>query len=292
MRARIKAFTVGACVVALSLLTGVGLILGAPAISEHLPPARSDQTMATPQSAGQRVPVMVELFTSEGCSSCPPADQLLQAFHANQPVDGAQVIVLCEHVDSWNRLGWRDPFSSPQISARQERYARHFGLRSQYTPQMVVDGSSEFVGSSRTIAIQAITNAAGRAHAQLSLVLVSRAHQADAFLLTIDLGLTCPAGFEKTNAQLVAVLAQGFAEVSVPRGENEGRRLSHASVARGWQELAQIPASECNYSGRHQLRFETAAPFGAGQPVWDLVIFAQQTADLRVIGSERLVLNP
>src|SRR3954468_6648160 len=112
---------------------------------------------------GQRVPVLVELFTSEGCSSCPPADRFLMRLENEQPVPGAEIIVLGQHVDYWDQQGWRDRFSSSQYTERQNQYAESFGNDQVYTPEMVVDGRREFSGSDESKAFKAIAESATRA---------------------------------------------------------------------------------------------------------------------------------
>ena len=108
-----------------------------------------------------RAPILVELFTSEGCSSCPPADRLLESLDP-------QVIVLSEHVDYWDRLGWRDPFSAHANTLRQEGYARGFGTEGPYTPQMVIDRATEFVGNDSRRAMEEIARAAKTAIDKIS----------------------------------------------------------------------------------------------------------------------------
>ena len=114
--------------------------------------------------AAPPTPVIVELFTSEGCSDCPPADTLLEKLIATQPVPGAEIIGLGQHVDYWDRLGWKDRFSSAALTSRQQLYQARFGTESIYTPQMVVDGRAELVGSDATAARKAIERALTAPH--------------------------------------------------------------------------------------------------------------------------------
>ena len=109
--------------------------------------------------AQSATPVLVELFTSEGCSSCPPADAMLAKLDRLQPVAGAQVIVMEEHVDYWNHDGWIDKYSSSALTQRQDGYKSRFRINDVYTPQMVVDGSTQFLGSDAKAAVHAIEEA-------------------------------------------------------------------------------------------------------------------------------------
>jgi hypothetical protein len=116
-------------------------------------------TCAAADNGAARVPVLLELFTSEGCSSCPPADRLLEILDQKQPVAGADLIVLSEHVDYWDGDGWKDPFSSSQYTARQQEYTNRYNFDGVYTPQLVVDGRFGFVGSDGREASSAIQQA-------------------------------------------------------------------------------------------------------------------------------------
>jgi hypothetical protein len=173
-------------------------------------------------------PVLVELFTSEGCSSCPPADAVLQALKRTQPIAGATVIAMSEHVDYWNRLGWRDPFSSAQMSARQQAYARHLGSGEPYTPQMVIDGVEEFVGSDASRAKDAIAKAAQRQ--KLSLTVAPAGPEA--------VHLAAPAAPAGAEVWIATVYDPDPSAVS--RGENSGRHLTHISVVRSLTKVGQV----------------------------------------------------
>jgi hypothetical protein len=194
---------------------------------------RTSAGAATPAPA--RVPVILELFTSEGCSSCPPADQILKDVMATQPVEGALVIGLSEHVDYWDRLGWKDPFSAALFSRRQDDYAAHAGSANIYTPQMIVDGGAEFVGSDRAKALAAVRAAAAAPKRAIQLTWST----AKPGWLDIDV----PAGTEKQAARVFLAVTEDGLSTKVTRGENSGHTLAHDGVVRRLVELGQTDGS-------------------------------------------------
>jgi hypothetical protein len=179
---------------------------------------------AAPVQAGGR-PIVVELFTSEGCSSCPPADALLAGL-ASRP----EVLALSFHVDYWDQLGWKDPFSSPEATQRQHRYAELLGLATVYTPQIIVDGKWQAVGSDRGEVERAL-DAARRDGSEVPVA------------LTVDHGraqIKLGSGGEGVSG---AVLLIGFDRrhvTAVARGENGGRTLAHVDVVRSVEEVAKF----------------------------------------------------
>lgn len=188
-------------------------------------------------AAGPARTVLVELFTSEGCSSCPPADAVLAGLLADQPVAGARILAFEEHVTYWDDLGWKDPFGSPQFTERQRLYAAVRGGSSVYTPQMVVDGRYAFVGSSRGDALHAVRE-------QLSLPVAVALSQTSAESGGARLSATPQAALPEP-AQLWLAQVQRNVDSQVARGENGGRQLHHAAVLRQLQLLGQLePGSD------------------------------------------------
>ena len=195
---------------------------------------------ASAQSDGPSTPVLVELFTSEGCSSCPPADQLLIRLDEQQPVPGVEIIVVSEHVDYWNNLGWRDPFSSTQFTRRQEEYRRALGEPANYTPQMVVDGRAALIGSLEADARRAIARAATQPKARV-VVEPTGSEAPDSVALRVQV-TRMPSLPKGDRADLwIAVTERGLV-TDVRRGENARRRLPHTAVARRLERVDTLPA--------------------------------------------------
>lgn len=200
------------------------------------------RTRLEAQSSRPPTPILIELFTSEGCSSCPPADALLEKFDRSQPVAGAELIVLSEHVDYWNYIGWTDPYSSSFYSERQNSYAQRFGRDSVYTPEMVVDGNSEFVGSDAQSADRALVEArkTPKIGVRLSAVALAGAGELNAHVETDML----PASYGRGESDVYLAVALGHAESKVLRGENSGRRLSHAGVVRSLTKVGTLRSGQ------------------------------------------------
>jgi hypothetical protein len=238
-----------------SLWTGLALLLGLPAAG----PAD--------QPPEQRKPVLVELFTSEGCSSCPPAVALLQHLDRSQPIRGAEIVVLSEHVDYWNHIGWADPYSSAAFSARQEQYARGFRTQGPYTPQMVVDGRSEFVGSDARAAESAIRAAAAQPKAAIRIT-----ETGGSAAVEVD---PLPAGAPH-KATVFAAYAADTGTQDVTRGENKGSRLHHVAIVK---ELKPIGSVDGRSPFRAQIPLQTGSR---------LVVFVQESGNGPVWGSAML----
>jgi|SRR5579859_4687032 len=223
-------------------------------------------------------PVIVELFTSEGCSSCPPADALLARLDQEQRIGNAEIIALEEHVDYWDQLGWRDPFSGRQWTQRQEDYANAFGNAGVYTPQMVVDGRVEFVGSAQNKARNAIAEAAKEAKVEVAISDVKFAGE------KLQAGVQVkmfPAPLSHAATVWVAVTESGL-HSNVKAGENAGEDLHHASVVRSLRKAGEADSrGEIAYSGKQELQLD---------PAWKrenlrLVVFVQDSKSRHILGA-------
>lgn len=184
--------------------------------------------------AALRTPVLVELYTSEGCASCPPADALLARLLRLQPIADVDIIPLALHVDYWDHQGWKDPFASKAFTERQRTYAKIFGAGRVYTPQMVVDGQEELNGTDEAAVTRVLQAAASRP--RLALRVDARARGASV-RLSIDLP-AAPADAEPIDVS-IALTEDDLSSV-VGRGENGGRTLSHVAVVRTLESLGTL----------------------------------------------------
>jgi hypothetical protein len=263
----------------------VGLLATAVVISnqEHVMvgarAVRQSDAQGDRRPADKKIPVIVELFTSEGCSSCPPADEVLARLEREQPAPGAEIIALGEHVDYWNYIGWSDPFSSPASSERQGAYAEAFGQDGVYTPQMVVDGRAEFVGSDWNKAVDAITNAARAPKADVQITLIRKT--AGAVSLQARAG-ALPTVTDDDTVDLLLAVTESDLSSNVSRGENAGRRLSHRTVVRHFGLIGSAEAKQgASFSA------ESTVTLAKGWKPENLraVAFLQERKSRRVIGA-------
>lgn len=230
------------------------LALGLPQVS-----AGATSSHQRPGSA-----VIVELFTSEGCSSCPPADAMLRRIDLKQTSAGQLIVGISEHVTYWNYLGWNDPFSSPEFTHRQNVYAARMSPEGSYTPQMVVNGREQFVGGDADALQKALRDEARQAHLDLSILSSARSSSG------LDVKFSI-AGEASRPLDIFAVLTDDVDWSNVRRGENGGRLLQHVSVARSLVRVATV-------KGAAQQSVHIAFPdgFHLDGSAHHLILFAQQ----------------
>ncbi len=228
----------------------------------------------TAEAQADRTPVVVELFTAEGCSTCPPADALLSKLATDQPIRGAEIIGLEEHVDYWNHDGWVDSYSSPDWTLRQQEYVARFKGKGPFTPQMIVDGQRQFVGSSERDAQDAIREAAHRAKTQIST-------KSDAGRFEVRVGNVAGIADQEPADVWMAVTEDGL-ETAVKAGENAGRNLRHAAILRSLHKIGAVPAR-----GSFPLVLNQQIKFKSNWKRENLriVAFVQERKSLRILGA-------
>lgn len=226
-----------------------------------------------PAETKGKTAVLVELFTSEGCSSCPPADRVLAQLEKQQSNGEVEIITLALHVDYWNYLGWKDEFSQKQFSERQSGYAERFKLDSVYTPQMVVDGGTQFVGSNLDNANKAISDSAKNQKANIE---ISKA--------TDKLAVKISGAPTHDGAYVWLAIAEDDLKTNVRRGENGGKTLDHVSVVREMKLLGNLAAADKTFEAETALQFS---------PAWKkenlkFVVFVQGKDSKKVFGAVKL----
>lgn len=224
--------------------------------------ARTEKSTATP--------VVVELFSSEGCSSCPPADRVLAALADEQGIDGAQVIALEMHVDYWNDLGWADPFSDAKFSDRQRAYSRVGGRQGVFTPEAIIDGAASVVGSDRALLSSAVARSSQRPHTPVTLRPAKDAIDADV-------------GPLDARASVWVAITESGLETAVPAGENSGQTLRHAPVVRALDRVG---------SAREGTIHVPIPSIRARRGPLAAVVFVQRDDDRAILGAGRIDLAP
>jgi hypothetical protein len=236
-------------------------------------------------SAGATVPVLVELFTSEGCSSCPPADTLLTRLAAQKTIGNAEIVTLAFHVDYWDRLGWKDRFSSAAFTERQNRYAAAWNTDRVYTPQAVVDGRIEFVGTDLNRVLEALAASVARPHARVALALAVGDDPASRRVVRV--GVEPPPGATFTADVLLAVAEDGLS-TDVAAGENARKRLQHTGVVRSLTRIGRVARGAAVHLESVKVPIDAAWASGALR----VVVLVQDEKTREIHGTGQVVLTP
>lgn len=231
------------------------------------------------QAPGKVVPIVIELFTSEGCSSCPPADLLLQKLDARQPIPGAQLIVLSEHVTYWDHDGWKDPNSSSAFTDRQSSYEAQLGEKDSFTPQFIVDGTAQFKLADPKDIEAVLEKAKGdpTIPVQISEITLDGGNQS-----VLHAHIETGANSTRHNADVFVAIALDHVESQVLRGENGGKHLVHVAVAQQLTKIGKLPRGK-TFSQDVQLKLKP----GADSQNLRLITFVQEPGPGRLLGASQ-----
>ena len=249
--------------------------------------ARLNSERYAAQAQADRSPVIIELFTSEGCSSCPTADELLSKLEVQQPIRGVEVIGLEEHVDYWNHDGWTDPYSSGQWTTRQQEYGLRLKSSNPYTPQMIVNGKTEFSGNNVGKAQEMIQQAAKQEKAGITIAAGTPGKNNGLACEVRIANLGGAAEGEKFDVWL-AVTEAGL-HTAVSAGENKNQKWEHASIVRSLEKIGSISSSSSlPFQATRQIKL---------RPNWNkghlrLVVFVQERKSWRIIGAALAKAGP
>jgi hypothetical protein len=234
---------------------------------------------------GARSPVVVELFTSEGCSSCPPADQLLAKLEVEQPIRNVEIIALEQHVDYWNNGGWIDPFSSSTATMRQYAYAGAVGNGNAYTPQMVVDGQHEFIGSRTGQARSVIEQAGTKKKLEVTLTAVER-DKGEKFRVSVG---AIPNLSSADTPEIWMAITETGLHSNVRGGENSGEDLHHAAVVRKMWKIGVVKESGAmSFSSEEGVKVDR----GWKRENTRVVVFVQEKKSKKILGAGSARLRP
>ena len=235
----------------------------------------SGGTLARAADTPQRTPILLELFTSEGCSSCPPVDQWVEQLDASQPIPGAQLIVLSEHVDYWDHDGWKDPFSSARMTERQEGYQQELGLREVYTPQVIVDGTIEIHPTNVTQMREDFARAATTAMTPMQIGSAAVEAGNPAYLT----GRITTDGPALQSAGVYVAVAINRTQTDVLAGENDGKKLTNVAVVEDLVRVGKVDRGEA-FSQEFRVKLWKGADAGNLR----VVAFVQEPSG-RVLGA-------
>ncbi len=249
------------------------LVLSPPAA----PTANARVRQAESKDPSTKTPVLVELFTSEGCSSCPPVDILLKKLDASQPIPGAQLIVLSEHVTYWDQDGWRDPNSSSALTERQDSYEAALGEKTPYTPQLIVDGTHQVRAGDPKQVQGTLEKAAATPKVPVRIGDVTVDAGTPTLLRT---HIETDANFEKHSADIYVAVALDHVESQVLRGENGGRHLLHVAVVQELNKIGKLPKGK-SFSQDVELKLKP----GTDPRNVRLVVLVQESGPGKVLGA-------